>query len=128
MKRILLACCLVIASCTAALAQSGPTSAPTQLDPKLLFSSSTSKFSAGVSRNNSTLAQMGFSESMTVISDCITQLNVQLKTATPVNKNVITAKLQQEQQIYSALQALQSSIMSNAAQIETKFASFKTVM
>lgn len=129
MKRILLACCIVIASCTVAMAQqTGPVNAPTQIDPKTWFSSAVSKYDAGISRNNTTMAQAGFAEAMTTISGSIASLNQQLNSSAPINKQAVTAKMQQQQQIYTDLQALQSNIVGNAVSIKSKFTAFQAIM
>ena len=130
MKRILFLCCIAIAStCTVAMAQSGPSTITTQPNPKTLFNSHVGKFDAGIARSNTAMAQAGFTEAMSFISNSITQLQQQIQSASSkANKAALTTKMQAQQQIYTDLQALQSNIVSNAAQIKNKFNAFEAVM
>ena len=126
MKRILLLCCLFVATGTMAIAQT--TSNPNP-EPKTVFASNASQYNAGVQRNNSQLAQAGFSNAMTFISNSIAQLTQQMNSASSqASKAALNAKIQSQQTIYNNLQALQSNIMSNANQIKTNFQSFESTL
>lgn len=126
MKRILLLCCLFIAAGTMAIAQT--TSNP-QPEGKTVFASRSNEFDAGVARNNSQLAQVGFTGAMNFISSSIAQLTQQMNNASSqASKATLNAKIQSQQTIYTNLQSLQSNIMSNANQIKTNFQSFAATL
>ena len=126
MKRILLLCCLFIAAGTMAIDQT--TSNPNP-EGKTVFASRSNEFDSGVARNNSRLAQVGFSGAMNFISSSIAQLTQQMNSASSqASKATLNAKIQSQQTIYTNLQSLQSNIMSNANQIKTNFQSFAATL
>jgi hypothetical protein len=128
MKRILFLCFLALAPCTVTIAQTTSPSA-SQADLKVLFSSGVNQYDAGILRNNQTLANTGFTNAMNVISTSISQLQQQMNAASSqVNKAAIQAKITAQTQLKNDLLALQGNIMTNAIQIQNKFASFKTAM
>ena len=128
MKRIFFLCFLALASCTVTMAQ---TTAPTnnQADLKILFNSATSKYDAGILRNNQTMANAGFTEAMSVITNSITQLTQQMNSASSqVNKAAISAKITTQTQLKNDLLALQNNITGNAVTIQNKFGAFKATL
>lgn len=127
MKRLLLACFLVAAGSSVALAQNAnPATQGVTDNSKQLFTSKVSEWSAAVSRNRPEISNKVFSDIAGMMQNRIAEDNRALAAATSdAEKTTLKNKIKEEQNLYSEIKMLSTDVTKNSAEMKTKLMSFQ---
>lgn len=107
MKRLLLACCILALTGTAASAQTAKQTAPVQestaaIEPKLLFSSKINELDAFLTRGVTSEAQKAFQDLLSMMTNRMKE-----------NKDQKSAVAKQQQELYTAAKQLSGDLQKN---------------